>query len=219
MLVTFTVVSCFFLRAAVSITKYIHIYIHISIYMCVWCLCVGVGVCVYVCACVCVLCVYVFCVCMFEKRNVRRNPGGASILTCKSFDTLGEGGERQNRTISQTGSLQRFPPDNWSVTASSGKVNDWVESGSCFSHPILKRKRVRSKGFFGEPLGSSDNPRGQILVSRTGDDTLRVLCGVFVVCLRCVWCVWCVCVWCWGVTLTPPPPSPSQRDKVAQIVQ
>ena len=64
---------------------------------------IHVSVRVRLCLCVCVVCVmsvYVS-VCMFEKRNVRRNPGGVSILTCKSFDTLGEGGERQNRTISQ----------------------------------------------------------------------------------------------------------------------
>ena len=31
--------------------------------------------------------------------------------------------------------------------------------------------------------------RGQILVSRTGDDTLRVLCCVLCVCALCVVCV------------------------------
>ena len=55
--------------------------------------------------------------------------------------------------------------------------------------------------------------RGQILVSRTGDATLRVLCCAFVRCV-CCWCAMCVCVcwcvcwcWCWCVTLTSPPSS------------
>ena len=42
------------------------------------------------CACTCVVVVVVVVV-----GKVRRNPGGAAILTCKSFDILGEGGERQ----------------------------------------------------------------------------------------------------------------------------
>ena len=49
--------------------------------------------------------------------------------------------------------------------------------------------------------------RGQILVSRTDDATLRVLCCVLCVCSLCVVCVG----WCWCsrfVTLTSPPPSP-----------
>ena len=55
----------------------------------------------------------------------------------------------------------------------------------------------------------------QILVSRTGDDTLRVLCCVLCVCSLCVVCVccwcarcWCWC-WCWCVTLTHLFSSPS----------
>ena len=56
---------------------------------------------------------------------------------------------------------------------------------------------------FGEPLwGQVITLRWQILVSRTGDDTLRVLCCVLCVCWCC--CVLCVCwCWCWCVTLTP----------------
>ena len=48
--------------------------------------------------------------------------------------------------------------------------------------------------------------RGQILVSRTGDDTLRVLwCVVRLCVVRCVccWCAMCGC-WCWCVTQTTP---------------
>ena len=79
------------------------------------CVCVFVYVLrVYVCVCF---------LCVFEKRNVRRNPGGVSILTCKTFDTLGEGRKTKPNHLT-AGSLQRFPPDNWSLTASSGKVND-----------------------------------------------------------------------------------------------
>ena len=59
---------------------------------------------------------------MFEKRNVRRNPGGVSTLTCTSFDTLGEGSDRQKPNHLTADSLRSFPPDNWSLT---GKVNDW----------------------------------------------------------------------------------------------
>ena len=54
------------------------------------------------------------------------------MLTCKSFDTLGEGGERQKRTI------RWLIPSNDSlelISASSGKVNE--ESGRCCSQPIL----------------------------------------------------------------------------------
>ena len=93
---------------------------------------------------------------MFEKRNVRRNPGGVSILTCKSFDTLGEGCERQNRTISQLAPAN----DSLQITgaASSGKVNDWVNRDHVVLTLFSNVKRVRSKGFFGEPLGSSENP-------------------------------------------------------------
>ena len=47
--------------------------------------------------------------------------------------------------------------------------------------------------------GQAITLRGQILVSRTGDAILRVLC--------CVLCVLLVCVsWCWCVTLTLSPP-------------
>ena len=68
------------------------------------------------------------CVCVFVyvlRVYVWRNPGGVSILTCKSFDTLGEGRRKTKPNHITAGSLQRFPPDNWSLTASSGKVNDW----------------------------------------------------------------------------------------------
>ena len=40
-----------------------------------------------------------------EKRNVRGNPGGVAILTCKSFVMLGEEGERQTEP-----SHNWFPP-------------------------------------------------------------------------------------------------------------
>ena len=43
--------------------------------------------------------------------------------------------------------------------------------------------------------------RGQILVSRTGDDTLRVLC------------------WCWCVTLTPPPSLSSSLPPISPCVR
>ena len=60
------------------------------------------------------------------------------------------------------------------------------------------------------------------MVSRTGDDTLRVVCCAFVrLCVVCVVGVQCVgvgvcvgCVrwcWCWCVTLTLPPTHPSLR--------
>ena len=82
----------------------------------------------------------------------------------------------------------------------------------------------------------SDTQRGQILVSRTGDDTLRVLCCVLCVCVLCLcfcvccWCAmcgcwrvcWCVCC-CWCVTLTPPlplrpPSSPSPHTHTPLLV-
>ena len=78
-------------------------FVFVSLCMC--CVCMCVCVCAYVCMCVCVsVCVSVClckCVNVCLKRNVRRNPGGVSILTCKSFDTLGEGERKTNRTISQ----------------------------------------------------------------------------------------------------------------------
>ena len=64
------------------------------------CMCVYV----YVCICVSLCCVLFFFWVLsrpdrwftkLEKRNVRRNRGGVVILTCKSFDILGERGERQ----------------------------------------------------------------------------------------------------------------------------
>ena len=91
------------------------------------------------------------------------------------------------------------------------QVNRMIgESGTCCSRSIFKLIMCKSQG---EPLGQVITLRGQILVSRTGDDTLRVLCCVLcVVCLVGVQCVGvgvCVCwCWCWFVTLTSPP-SPS----------
>ena len=38
-------------------------------------------------------------------------------------------------------------------------------------------KFVRSSGFFGEPVNHVITIRGQILVSRTGDDPLHTMCG------------------------------------------
>ena len=62
-----------------------------------------------------------------------------------------------------------------------------------FSINPQTRKGVRSKGFFGEHLwGQVRTLRGQILVSRTDDDTLRVLCCVLCVCALCVVGVQCV---------------------------
>ena len=70
-----------------------HIHVSVRVRLCL-CVCVA---CVCV-ACVCVLCVHVpVCVCVSVCVPVC--VAGVSILTCKSFDTLGEGRERQNRTI------------------------------------------------------------------------------------------------------------------------
>ena len=117
----------------VTFHKWFHFLLRVAVSSECACACVSLRMC---CVCMCVF----FCVCMFEKRNVRRNPGGLSILTCKSFDTHGEGGERQNRTISQLVPSNDPYPENSSLTASSGKVNDWGESGTCCSQPILKHE-------------------------------------------------------------------------------
>ena len=88
-------VSCFFAsRSCFKHKIHVHIHIHTHVHIHIHVRVRVVSLCWCLCLCVCVLRVYVCCVC-------RRNPGGASILTCKSFDTLGEGGERQNGTISQ----------------------------------------------------------------------------------------------------------------------
>ena len=58
------------------------------------------------CACTCVVVVVVV-------GKVRRNPGGAAILTCKSFDILGEGGERQTEP-SHGWFPPTFPQVSWS---------------------------------------------------------------------------------------------------------
>ena len=91
----------------IQIQIQIHMHIHVSVRVRL-CLCVCV-------ACVCVLCVC-FCVCMFEK----------------SFDTdvqivryTWRRGRKTKANHLTAGSLQRFPPNNWSLTASTGKVNDW----------------------------------------------------------------------------------------------
>ena len=57
----------------------------------------------------------------------------------------------------------RFPPqcpsgDNWSSTASSGKANDWRNRQRVVLDLFSNWKWVRSIGFFGGPLGPSDDP-------------------------------------------------------------
>ena len=50
------------------------------------------------------------------------------------------------------GSLQRFSPDNWSLTASSSTVNDWRNREHVVLNLFSNWGCVKSKGFFGEPL-------------------------------------------------------------------
>ena len=110
-------------NVVVSVTIYddknIYIYIYIYI-LCIFYLYLYMYLCVYLsvylCMCVCVFCV-VCCVLLravvsccvswwrkFEKGNVRRNPGGEALLTCKSFGIFGE---RCDRPTEQSSSL--FP--------------------------------------------------------------------------------------------------------------
>ena len=70
---------------------------------------------------------------------------------------LGFGGERR---IEPSGGwfLRSVSQNNWSLTASSGKANDWRNREHVVLDLFSNWKCVRFKGFFGEPLGSSENP-------------------------------------------------------------
>ena len=93
----------------------------------------------------------------------------------------GCGGERREgeRLIEPSGCWfsQSFPQDCCNWTAFSGKANEWRNREHVVLDLFSNFKCTRSKGFFGEPLwGQVLTLRGQILVSGTGDATLRVLC-------------------------------------------
>ena len=74
------------------------------------------------------------------------------------------------------GSLQRLRQDDWSLTASSGKANDWRNRQRVALDLFSNLKWERSTGFFGEPLKHVMTQRGQILVSTTDDDPLAPVC-------------------------------------------
>ena len=113
--------------------------------------------------CVCVLCL-VFLSCQdptggelsLKKRDDRRNPGGVAILTCKSCDIFGESGERQTEP-SHSWFSPTFHQDNWCLTASSEKANERRNREHVVLDLFSNLKCVRSKGFFGKPLGPSEN--------------------------------------------------------------
>ena len=113
-------VSCFFASRSCFKHKYIYIYvvhtwtqiythIHVSVRVRL-CLCVCV-------ACVCVLCVYVsVCVCVCCGSI------GTDVQIVRYTWRRGRK-TKPNHPVAD--SLQRVSPDNWSLTASTGKVNDW----------------------------------------------------------------------------------------------
>ena len=85
-----------------------HVYVYVYVYVYV-CMCVYVYVYLYVC------CALLSCQDAtdgeqkLEKRNVRRNPGGVAILTCKSFVSYVWRKERHKPNHLTAGSLLSFP--------------------------------------------------------------------------------------------------------------
>ena len=75
--------------------------------------------------------------------------------SCKSFVTLGLRWRKTNRTIRRL--IRSVPQESWSCATLSGTANDWRDREHVVLDPFSNWKCVRSKGFFGEPLGSSDN--------------------------------------------------------------
>ena len=107
--------------------------------------------------------------------------------------------DKSNRLVLD--SLRSVPQESWSRTTSSGKTNNWRNREHVVLDLFSNWKCVRSKGFVGEPLGSSGNPTW----ANSGEQNWRwhlacsvccVVCCAFVrcVCLRC-WCAMCGC-WC-----------------------
>ena len=96
-----------------------------------------------------------------------------AILTFTSFVMLGEKGDRPTEQSSRL-----FPWGQLKLN-SFIRESEWLEElETCCSRLFLKTwKWERSKGFFGELLKHVITVLGQILVSRTDDDTLPSVCG------------------------------------------
>ena len=94
------------------------------------------------------------------------------ILTRKSFVILFSWERKIKSEPSHGWFPPRFPQDNWSLTASSGKANDWRNREHVVLDLFSNWHCVESKGFFGEPLwGQVMNiHEGKLLVNWTDDD-------------------------------------------------
>ena len=95
---------------------------------------------VRVCVCVVVVrmcvCAYV-CLCVSETQR-QEKPWWSIDTDVQIVRYTWRRGRKTNRNHLTGGSLQRFPPDNWSLTASSGKANDQRNREHVVSRSILK---------------------------------------------------------------------------------